>query len=67
MLGQGGDDTMAGGAGADEFLGATGNDTMHANDGEADVSINGGSDNDTAYYDLALDPDPAATEVEIPS
>jgi Ca2+-binding RTX toxin-like protein len=66
LLGQGGNDTMIGGAGADEFLGATGNDTMFANDGEADTSINGGSDVDTAHYDLAFDPNPAATETEIP-
>ena len=53
---------MTGGAGSDEFLGATGNDTMHANDDEADVSINGGSEVDTAYYDNGIDPNPAATE-----
>jgi hypothetical protein len=57
---------MTGGAGADEFLGATGNDIIFANDDEADVSINGGSDIDTATYDLGIDPDPAATENEIP-
>jgi Ca2+-binding RTX toxin-like protein len=67
LLGQGGNDTITGGPGADEFLGATGNDTMHAEDDEADTSINGGSDVDTAYFDLGLDPDPAATETEIPS
>jgi Ca2+-binding RTX toxin-like protein len=66
LLGQGGNDDMTGGSGADEFLGATGNDTLRANDDEADVSINGGSDVDTAYYDLGIDPDPAATETEIP-
>ena len=67
LLGQGGNDTMTGGAGSDEFLGATGNDTMHANDGEADVTINGGSEVDTAFYDNGIDPNPVATENPIPS
>jgi Ca2+-binding RTX toxin-like protein len=66
LLGAGGNDTMIGGPGTDEFLGATGNDTMYANDGEADYVINGGADVDTAYYDLALDPTPTATENRIP-
>jgi hypothetical protein len=30
------------------------------------VSINGGPDSDTAYFDVGLDPSPAATETQIP-
>ncbi len=58
---------MTGGTGADEFLASTGNDTMHAEDDAADVSINGGGGVDTAYYDLGLDPNPGATENKIPA
>jgi Ca2+-binding RTX toxin-like protein len=67
LLGQGGNDTMIGGPGSDEFLGATGNDIMHADDDEADVTINGGSEVDTAYYDAGIDPNPTATENPIPN
>jgi Ca2+-binding RTX toxin-like protein len=66
LMGQGGADTIIGGAGADELLGSAGNDTLRADDDEADVTISGGTDFDTAYYDEGIDPNPVA-EIEIPA
>ena len=64
-LGGGGEnDTMIGGPGADIFLGSSGNDVMSADDGEADLDLNGGPGNDTARVDV-LDPEPVATETVI--
>ena len=64
-LGGGGEnDTMVGGPGADVFLGSSGNDLMLADDGVADLDLNGGPGNDTARVDV-LDPEPVATEIVI--
>ena len=40
---------------------------LQANDVEADTLLSGGSGIDTAYYDLALDPNPVAVETKIGS
>ena len=45
--------------------GSDGDDIFHANDGEADTSINGGSGVDTATYDGALDTSIVAVENRI--
>ena len=60
-----GDDTIVGGPGADSFSGGYGNDLLDADDGEADVSFNGGPDTDTLYYDLGIDPGSSAVENKI--
>lgn len=66
LAGNDGDDDLTGGAGADTFAGSSGDDVFHAVDGEADVQLNGGPGNDTAFYDGALDPVPVAVENRIP-
>jgi Ca2+-binding RTX toxin-like protein len=60
-----GDDTIVGGPGADSFSGGYGNDLLDADDGEADVSFNGGPGTDTLYYDLGIDPGSSAVENKI--
>jgi Ca2+-binding RTX toxin-like protein len=60
-----GDDTIVGGPGADSFSGGYGNDLLDADDGEADVSFNGGPGTDTLYYDLGIDPGSSAVENRI--
>jgi Ca2+-binding RTX toxin-like protein len=60
-------DTMTGGAGSDTFSGGAGSDMIRADDDEADGTINGGQDADTAYYDLGVDPNPVAVETRIPA
>ena len=60
-----GDDTLIGGAGMDLYAASGGNDVIHADDGEADSTINGGPEIDTAYYDAGLDPTPVAVENRI--
>ncbi|MGH7357251.1 MAG: calcium-binding protein, partial [Candidatus Rokuibacteriota bacterium] len=57
-------DVLDGGPGLDTFTGSGGDDTLLADDGEADPSINGGPGFDTGHLDL-LDPTPAATEIVI--
>ena len=58
LLGQGGNDTMTGGAGRGRVP-RRGRQRHHARrDDEADASINGGSEVDTAYFDLGIDPIP---------
>jgi Ca2+-binding RTX toxin-like protein len=67
LIGNNGADQLTGGPGADSFAGGAGDDVIHAEDDFADVSINGAQDNDTAYYDLGIDPNPVATETKIPA
>ncbi|HXV33363.1 MAG TPA: calcium-binding protein, partial [Gaiellaceae bacterium] len=50
------------GPGADNHLGGNHNDTIVANDGEADVQIHGGAGVDTATVDANLDPGTVAVE-----
>ena len=60
--------TMTGGAGADEFLGATGNDIMHAEDDEADVDASTAAARSTRRSSTSgSTPIPSATENQIPS
>jgi Ca2+-binding RTX toxin-like protein len=61
-----GNDSLTGGAGADTIIGSDGDDLIHAEDGEAETTISGGAGTDTAYYDAAFDPLPAAVENKIP-
>ncbi len=65
LAGNDGADSLIGGAGADSLIGGPGVDTLHADDDEADTSINGGQDADTAFYDLGIDPNPVASETLI--
>ena len=65
LTGGAGDDDLTGGAGADSLTANDGTDFLHANDGEADTLLSGGAGDDTAYYDLVLDPNPAAVEHKI--
>lgn len=67
LNGGNGDDDLTGGAGADLLSGSAGNDTLHADDDEADTTINGGPDTDSAYYDQGIDPSPLAVETKIPA
>jgi Ca2+-binding RTX toxin-like protein len=60
-----GNDTIVGGPGADSFSGGYGDDLLDADDGEADVSFNGGPGTDTLYYDLGIDPGSSAVENKI--
>jgi Ca2+-binding RTX toxin-like protein len=64
LNGGNGNDTLTGGSGADTLTGGNNNDILHADDDQADVSINGGGGSDTAYYDLGIDPNPVA-EIKI--
>jgi Ca2+-binding RTX toxin-like protein len=66
VSGNTGNDTLTGGAGADNLVGSDGDDMLRADDGEADTTISGGAGVDTAYYDGALDPLPAAVENKFP-
>jgi len=62
----GGNDVLTGGAGLDTFAAGDDNDVIHADDGEADSSMNGGPGVDTAHYDGGgLDPTPVAVENRI--
>jgi Ca2+-binding RTX toxin-like protein len=67
LNGGNGDDDLTGGAGADLLSGSAGNDTLHADDDEADTTINGAPDMDSAYYDQGIDPSPLAVETKIPA
>jgi Ca2+-binding RTX toxin-like protein len=67
LNGSDGNDMITGGAGADSFVGGFDNDTLFADDDEADTQINGGPGSDTAYYDLGIDPGPSAVETLIPA
>jgi Ca2+-binding RTX toxin-like protein len=67
LAGSTGDDDMSGGAGLDSLAGSDGNDILRADDDEADTTISGGPGTDTAYYDLGIDPNPAAVENKLPS
>ena len=49
-------DTIDLGAGADSVIGGSGNDVVYADDGEADLSLVGGSGTDTLEYDCPADP-----------
>jgi Ca2+-binding RTX toxin-like protein len=49
-------DTIDLGPGADSVIGGSGNDVVYADDGEADVSLVGGSGTDTLEYDCPADP-----------
>jgi Ca2+-binding RTX toxin-like protein len=60
-----GPDTVIGGPGSDIFALSAGDDVAHADDGEADSSINGAQGIDTVYYDGGLDPFPVAVENRI--
>jgi Ca2+-binding RTX toxin-like protein len=60
-----GNDTLIGGAGSDSYSASAGNDVIFADDGEADLQINGGAGTDTAYYDAGVDPTPVAVENRI--
>ena len=62
LKGQDGDDLIVGGAGADTFNAGDGNDTLNAVDGEADTQIHGAAGNDTATYDVGVDPLPISVE-----
>ena len=62
----GGNDLVVGGPGSDALSGSSENDTIRADDQEADSSINGGPGTDSAYYDNGLDPTPLATENRFP-
>jgi Ca2+-binding RTX toxin-like protein len=66
LAGNDGNDDLTGGAGADSFAGGGGNDVLRAVDGEADLQLNGGPGTDTAFYDAAFDPRPAAVENRFP-
>ena len=57
-----GNDAVVGGPGADELIGGNNDDFLDADDGEADIQINGGAGVDTAHYDAGIDPAPIAVE-----
>ena len=57
---------MIGGAGVDSLIGGDGDDILRGDDDEADANLNGGPGNDTAYYDLGVDPTPVAVEIQDP-
>ena len=65
IAGNDGDDSLTGGGGADSLIGGAGADTLHADDDEADTSINGGQAPTSRIYDLGIDPTPVATETLI--
>ena len=56
-------DTIDLGAGADSLIAGSGNDIVQADDGEADLSLNGGANTDTIEVDCGgLDPAPSQFE-----
>jgi Ca2+-binding RTX toxin-like protein len=67
VAGNDGNDDLTGGAGTDGLIGGDGDDVLHADDDEADVNVNGGPGNDTAYFDQGVDTQPVAVEVPIPA
>jgi hypothetical protein len=60
-----GNDSLDGGSGLDSFSASYGDDTIYAEDDEADTQINGGPGVDTAYYDEGVDANPVAVENKI--
>jgi len=67
LAGNGGNDELRGDAGLDSLIGGDADDVLRADDDEADTNLNGGPGNDTAYYDLGVDPVPVAVEIKIPA
>jgi Ca2+-binding RTX toxin-like protein len=65
ITGGAGNDSVDGGPGTDTMNGNDGDDTFLAQDDESDNQISGGADNDTAYIDTGLDPDPITVETVI--
>lgn len=61
-----GNDALIGGAGIDSLSGGNGDDLLDAVDTIADSLIDGGTGNDTAYYDRLADPAPVAVEIHFP-
>jgi Ca2+-binding RTX toxin-like protein len=53
---------ITGGLGADQLFGVNGNDTLKANDGVADTTLDCGGNTDTLFRDAGLDPAPVACE-----
>jgi Ca2+-binding RTX toxin-like protein len=56
------DDTITLGTGADSAIAGSGDDVVYADDGEADLSLVGGSGTDTLRYDCPADPAPSQFE-----
>ena len=47
-------------------MGANGNDTLEAADGQADSNLSGGAGIDTCFFDAGVDPAPVAVEIQHP-
>jgi len=62
LAGGAGNDTLTGGPGLDSFAGSSEDDTMYAQDDEADTSLSGGAGFDTAFVDTGVDARPTAVE-----
>jgi Ca2+-binding RTX toxin-like protein len=62
VLGGSENDTIDLGPGADSVVAGSGDDVVHADDGEADLSLLGGGNADTLVYDCQADPAPTQFE-----